>query len=72
MTPRMELTSAALVSLLGLGLLAACSSESPPLTLAPDVDLSRYAGRWYVITNIPYFAERGNVGAYVEYARRSA
>jgi hypothetical protein len=58
MTPRMKLTSAALVSLLGLGLLAACSSESPPLTLAPDVDLSRYAG-WYVITNISYFAEKG-------------
>jgi apolipoprotein D and lipocalin family protein len=55
----MKLTSTALVSLLGLGLLAACSSESPPPTLAPDVDLSRYAGRWYVITNIPYFAEKG-------------
>ena len=66
MTPRMKITSAALVGLLGLGLLAACSSESPPLTLAPDVDLSRYAGRWYVIANIPYFAEKGNVGSYFD------
>jgi apolipoprotein D and lipocalin family protein len=24
--------------------------------------ISRYAGRWYIIANIPYFAERGNVG----------
>ncbi len=46
------------------------SVERPPLTLAKDVDLERYFGRWYIIANIPYFAERGNVGAYVEYARR--
>ena len=39
----------------------------PPLVLAKHVDLGRYSGRWYVIANIPYFAERGNVGTYVEY-----
>ena len=31
--------------------------------LAHQVDLDRYAGKWYVIANIPYFAERGNVGS---------
>lgn len=31
--------------------------------LAEHVDLDRYAGRWYVISEIPYFAERGNVGS---------
>lgn len=41
-----------------------------PLRLASNVDLNRYMGRWYVIANIPYFFEKGNVGAYVEYQRK--
>lgn len=49
----------------GLLLLTGCAS-GPPLTLAKDVDLHRYAGRWYVIANIPYFAERGNVGTWFD------
>jgi len=58
-------------------LITACSSTKPPpnpnpraavpLVLAPDVDLQRYVGRWYVIANIPYSAERGYVGSYDEY-----
>ena len=48
-------------------LLAGCAvNDDPPLALAPNVDLDRYAGRWYVIANIPYFAERGNVGSYFD------
>ncbi len=47
-------------------LLSGCSGDQPPLTLAPHVDLDRYAGRWYIIANIPYFAERGNVGSYFD------
>jgi len=39
--------------------LTGCVSPSADLNLAQNVDLSRYAGRWYVIANIPYFAERG-------------
>jgi apolipoprotein D and lipocalin family protein len=66
MTPRIRTASAVLAGLMGLYVLAACSSQSPPLTLAPDVDLSRYAGRWYVIANIPYFAEKANVGSYFD------
>ena len=60
-------------------LLGACAAapENPdarassPLALAPAVDLNRFMGRWYVIANIPYFAEAGYVGSYVEYALRS-
>ena len=56
--------------------LCACSSTPPnpnpraaqPLTLAPAIDLNRFMGRWYVIANIPYFAERGFVGSYAEYS----
>lgn len=47
-------------------LLAGCAGDQKPLTLAPQVDLDRYAGRWYIIANIPYFAERGNVGSYFD------
>lgn len=46
--------------------LAGCTSFGTHQTLAPHVDLSRYAGRWYIVANIPYFAERGNVGSYFE------
>jgi apolipoprotein D and lipocalin family protein len=45
--------------------LYACSDESardmPELTSSAKVDLKRYMGAWYVIANIPYFAERGKV-----------
>ena len=45
--------------------LYACSDESardmPELTTSAKVDLQRYMGAWYVIANIPYFAERGKV-----------
>jgi apolipoprotein D and lipocalin family protein len=52
---------------LGLVLvLGGCASEGPPLQLAQSVDLNRYAGRWYIIANIPYFAENGNVGSYFD------
>jgi apolipoprotein D and lipocalin family protein len=44
--------------------------DEPLLKSVGYVDLDRYMGRWYVIANIPYFAERGNVAPYVEYSRR--
>lgn len=58
-------------------LLGACSSPPPnpnprrdaPLLIAP-VDLPRYMGRWYVIANIPYFAERDFVGSYAQWKLR--
>lgn len=44
--------------------------DEAPLKTVDFVDLERYMGRWYMIANIPYFAERGNVAVYVEYTRR--
>ena len=43
-------------------LLGACAGDDPPQALHPNVDLQRYSGRWYIIANIPYFAEAGQVG----------
>ncbi|PMS18068.1 lipocalin [Trinickia dabaoshanensis] len=40
-----------------------------PLQTVP-VDLPRYMGRWYIIANIPYFAERGYVGSYAQWSLR--
>jgi apolipoprotein D and lipocalin family protein len=55
----------ALLMLVGL-LLAGCAADNPPQRLAPQVDRAAYAGRWYIIGEIPYFAERGEVGSYFE------
>jgi apolipoprotein D and lipocalin family protein len=60
-----------------LFMLNGCSGEPPnpnprasvPLQTVP-VDLPRYMGRWYIIANIPYFAERNFVGAYAEWKLR--
>jgi apolipoprotein D and lipocalin family protein len=52
-------------------LLAGCGAmrvDTRGLTLQSQVDLERFSGRWFVIANIPYFAERDKVGTYVEYA----
>lgn len=54
-------------------LLAGCASAPRPLDFPeplPQIDLARYAGDWYVIANIPYFAERDKVAARVNYRRR--
>ena len=57
-----------LAVLLGLtGVLYACADEAtadmPELTTTAKIDLQRYMGAWYVIANIPYFAERGKVAS---------
>lgn len=57
--------------------LTGCSGAPPnpnpladvPLKVAP-VDLPRYMGRWYVIANIPYFAERDFVASRAEWVLR--
>lgn len=54
-----------------LTLLAACATPSMPASVkATPVDLQRYMGDWYVIANIPYFAERGNVASVDRYTLR--
>jgi apolipoprotein D and lipocalin family protein len=60
-----------LVLLAILALLTGCSSvpKSNPPTVA-SVDLDRYLGRWYVVSHVPYFLEKGKVASYDTYARR--
>lgn len=56
-------------------LLAACSSaptlESGSRQAAAQVDVERFMGRWYILANVPYFAERDKVASYVEYRPRA-
>jgi apolipoprotein D and lipocalin family protein len=61
-----RVASRLLVLLAAVIVLAGCGSDQPPLVLQPSVDLQRYSGRWYIIANIPYFAERGEVGSYFD------
>lgn len=49
-------------------LLAGCSGAAlPPLALAPNVDLARFMGDWYVIASIPTFIETGAHNAIESY-----
>ncbi len=50
-----------------------CALMAPkaPLPTVESVDLDRYMGQWYVIANIPYFGERGNVAGRAIYRQRS-
>ena len=56
-----------LALLLVAAALYACADEGtadmPELTTSVKIDLQRYMGAWYVIANIPYFAERGKVAS---------
>ena len=58
--------------LAALLLLAGCAgTPTRPLPAASGVSLDRFLGRWYVIANVPYFAERGKVAPYVIYRKRA-
>jgi apolipoprotein D and lipocalin family protein len=43
----------------------------PELRTVPHVDLPRYMGDWYVIANIPYFAEKNCYDSVESYALRA-
>ena len=60
------------LAILALSLLSGCAMlrGGPPLETVDRVDLERYMGRWYVIANIPYFGERGNVAGRAIYRLR--
>ncbi|VVE65285.1 Outer membrane lipoprotein Blc [Pandoraea anapnoica] len=65
------------VAVLACAALTSCSGAPPnpnPLANVPlkvaSVDLPRYMGRWYVIANIPYFAERDFVASRAEWVLR--
>jgi apolipoprotein D and lipocalin family protein len=61
-----------LVLLLAVAVLAVLASRAqarePELVSKATVDLDRYMGRWWVIGNIPYFAERGKIASADVYA----
>jgi len=48
-----------------------CASMKQPLQTVPHVNLSRYMGDWYVIANIPYFAEKNCYDSIESYALRT-
>jgi apolipoprotein D and lipocalin family protein len=48
-----------LITMAMLSLLGACRSSHPPISTAPQVDLARFMGDWFVIANIPTRLERG-------------
>ena len=61
----------AAVIVLSLALAAysfASTRKAPPLASSAQVDLPKYMGRWWVIANIPYFAENGKVATADVYA----
>jgi apolipoprotein D and lipocalin family protein len=50
--------------------LGACQSAPlPPIATAPQVDLDRFMGDWYVIANIPTWIERNAYNAVESYRR---
>lgn len=54
----------------GCACMTAGDFEDIPLKPVAHVDLDRYMGRWYMMANIPYFAERGNLAPHVDYRKR--
>lgn len=52
--------------LLLLAALTGCATR-PPVVPAPAVDLPRYMGDWFVIANIPYWAEKDCYGSIERY-----
>jgi apolipoprotein D and lipocalin family protein len=51
-------------------LMMGCTSMKEPLKPVAQVDLPRYMGDWYVIANIPYFAEKNCYDSIESYALR--
>jgi apolipoprotein D and lipocalin family protein len=60
-----------MLALLLMALASGCTSMKEPLRPVAHVDLPRYMGDWYVIANIPYFAEKNCVDSIESYALRS-
>src|SRR5512134_2019634 len=51
----------------GVLLLVGCRAGLPPLATVDHVDIERFMGDWYVIANIPTFAEKGAHNAVESY-----
>jgi len=50
--------------------LTACATPTPSITPAPQVDIARFMGDWYVIAHIPTFPEKNAFNAVESYAQR--
>ena len=59
-----------IMALASLGLSGCVMTQKSRPNTVTSVDLDRYLGRWYVISNIPYFLEHGKVASYDTYAFR--
>ncbi len=53
-----------------LAMLAGCQTSTPALEVVDEVDLSRYAGRWYEIASLPQRFQRGCVATTANYTLR--
>ena len=73
MRTSLRLLICALIAFLCIACAASTTKKQnlPPLEVQAKVDLDKFMGRWYVIANIPYRAEAGKVGGYVEYRPRA-
>jgi apolipoprotein D and lipocalin family protein len=68
----MKIISLLIAAVLGAGLLllvnrASADAKRVQPTAQQSVDIPRFMGRWWVIANIPYFAERNKVATADEY-----
>ena len=63
-------TLAATALLILSGCVSMDGLRSRPLRPVPHVDLQRYMGGWFVIANIPYFAEKDCFDSVEGYALR--
>lgn len=60
-----------LLMVIFMSILSGCANTpATPLRTVQYVDLERYMGDWYVIANIPYFAERNCFDSLESYALR--
>jgi apolipoprotein D and lipocalin family protein len=63
-------TGSLVLSMLAL-ITGGCMSTRQPLQTVPHVDIPKYMGDWYVIANLPYFAEKDCVDSIESYAERA-
>jgi apolipoprotein D and lipocalin family protein len=61
------MVTARLTGVIALGAMLTACSSTPTIPTAGSVDLDRFMGDWYVIANIPTFAEKGAYNAVESY-----
>jgi apolipoprotein D and lipocalin family protein len=64
-------TTAVVILLAALTALQGCASMKAPMQTVQHVDLPKYMGDWYVIGEIPYFAEKDCYDSIESYALRA-